>query len=305
MARMYMPLEQRTEMSTSAPSHVVTSSSWIVNRPRGQLDVLAVADPLVGTLAVHLDGGDGGGHLVDLADERAERLADLASVRPSSAWSRRPRPRRRRWSSRPEADRRVVPLLGQHQVTEQPGRPVDAEHRARRSPSGRACRRGRPCGCPRAGVPGRRRRATSCRRLVDDDQPVGDGRVTRPGSSPSQSRRRHRGRRPRAALVGVLLAAYAVPRAPRPPRRGPGPREHLVEGARVSGRRRGRRSASARCACRAAWRPRSGSRPWRTERGGRALALLVGTEDGVEDRRLLAVAGDADVGHGEKPRRGP
>ena len=118
--------------STRSPARRTsgTSSSWIVTGRAAQLDLLAVAHPLVGALAVDLDRRDGGRHLLDVADERrpaprgpsprrGRRSATVATTSPSASSV---------VVATPSRIGGVVRLLGQHQVAEQPGGPVDAEH---------------------------------------------------------------------------------------------------------------------------------------------------------------------------------
>ena len=99
------------------------------HRPRLELHLFAGPDPVVGPLSVDLDRRDGRRHLFDLADEAGQRLPDRGFgdvVRRSGrrhltlgvVGGRR----------HAQAHRGVVRLVGEQQVTEQPGRTVDAEH---------------------------------------------------------------------------------------------------------------------------------------------------------------------------------
>ena len=116
------------------------------------------------------------GHLLDVARERGHRRLDRRVVGQPP-----PRPASRSTSpsassvtvSTPEPDGRRVGLVGQRQVTEQPGRPARPRPPARRSPSGPGCRRDRPCGCRAAAAPGRppggRSSRPACRRRPPRD----------------------------------------------------------------------------------------------------------------------------------------
>ena len=238
-----MPLEQRTETSTSTTSPErrtsCTISSWTVTGRAFELDLLAVAHPLVGALAVDLDRRDRGRHLLEVADELGGGRADDGLV---EAGGRDGRGDLALGvvggGGDAEPDRGVVRLLGQHQVAEQPGGPVDARGPARRSPSGRGCRRGRPCGCRPAGGPGPRRRATSCRRACRR-RPARDSAGHSSSSSSTRSRRRRRRARA-ASCTGPRSPAYVSTRAGRDlvvERLGPG--QHLVEVAGGLGQRVG------------------------------------------------------------------
>ena len=126
-----------------------TSSRCTVTGRAASCDVLAGPHPGVRADAVDLDRRHRRRHLGDRPAQRGERGLERVVVEP------RPGPGCALTS--PSASSVTVPtpsrmvaayvLSGQHQVAEQPGRPVDPDAAARRWPSGPGCRRGRPCGC--------------------------------------------------------------------------------------------------------------------------------------------------------------
>ena len=230
------------------------------HRSRRQLHLLALAHPLVGPSAVDLDRGDRGRHLLDVADEGRQRGPDRGLVE-TARWvrSRRAHPRRRRssWPRRAGSWRRTPSRSASG--ARAAGWRGRRRGPARRSPSGRGCRRGRPCGCRQAPYPRHDVVGGDAGRLVDDHE-AGARRSCVVG-------RRARPPPPRAAsCTGPPRRRTSLPRAAAAASsRAPGPGEHVVEVTGVLRQRVGdERPASARAACRAAWPPPSGAGPWPT-----------------------------------------
>jgi hypothetical protein len=99
------------------------------DRPGLELELLTGAHALVGTPAVDLDRRDVRGHLVDRAHERAQGSEDglLGEAVGGGSCHELALGVVGRGGG-PEPDGGVVHLVGQEQVAEQPGGPVDAEH---------------------------------------------------------------------------------------------------------------------------------------------------------------------------------
>ena len=132
----------------------------------GQLDLLAPADPRVGAHAVHLDGADRAGHLVDLADERASAAARTAASSVTAAAGVRAVTSPSASSvtvAYPEPDGRGVALARADDVGQQAGGPLDPDHQhpGRHRVEGAAVPD--PAGAGQPPDRGRPRRATSSR----------------------------------------------------------------------------------------------------------------------------------------------
>ncbi len=135
-------------------------------------DLFTLPGEVVGTTAVDLDGADRGGHLVDRTAERRDgrldrRVADGVRRGPERRDGVTVRVVRVRADT--EADRGLVGLAEADEVRQEPGRGADADDAAGRSPSGRACRRGRLLQVQAA--PGDRDHAVArdALRLVDEE----------------------------------------------------------------------------------------------------------------------------------------
>ncbi len=231
--------------------------------PRGELDLLPRAHPVVGAAPVDLDRADGRGHLVDLADEAGQRRADRVVV---ELVGRRAGEHLTLGvvggGGDAEPDGGVVRLVGELQVAEQPGGPADADeqhaggHRVERAGVADLAGAGEPPHPRDHVVGGQSRRACRRRRPADPALTVGGVGSARlvfvvgVDAAASCTGRPRRRTRPRPAPA-------------RPPRRTGAPaRAGRRCGARSRAARRGRSRGSARAACRAACRPRSGSAPW-------------------------------------------
>ena len=242
-----MPDEQRTEIRTSGRSTVVHHQLVDRHRPRLQLDLLAGPHPGIGTLAVHLDGGDGGRHLLDVADEPRQLRAYVVLAHAADVVGRddlalgvvggR---------DGPEPDGRVVGLLGEHQVAEQPGGPVDAEHEHAGGHRVEGAGVADLAGAGQPAHPGDDVVRRHARGLVDDDETGVDhqGRSSSSGSSSGSSGRTRRRatsasssrRRPRSRGA----SCRGRPRRRRPPRGARRPPRPASWPARAPRRGRGR-----------------------------------------------------------------
>ena len=92
--------------------------------PGLQLDVLAVADPLVGAHTVDLDGRDGAGHLLDPSGQARQRLPQALLgqvVRPAAVGRGDLALGVLGGGLHPEADGDLVGLVRSHQIGEEPG----------------------------------------------------------------------------------------------------------------------------------------------------------------------------------------
>ena len=283
------------------------------DRPRLELDLLAGPDPLVGPLAVHLDRRHRGRHLQQVADELGQRGPDRRLVEGAGRGGRDDLALRVVGGGRDaEPHGGVVRLLGEHQVAEQPGGALDPDdqdagrHRVEGAGVADLAGAGEPAD------PGDHVVRGQPGRLVDDDQAGLSRHVV------GTSRRARRvvvgvlvGRSRAASCTGPARRRTARPAGRPPPRRGPWPWPAP------------RRGAAPTRAGRPATKVRDGVMPHaellgdlgpdqplgrlQRRRGGgqRGLvALLAGCtgQDGVEDRRLLAVAGEPDVGDGDEPQ---